>query len=171
MPPRCRSLVLFLCLTTARTITTTCLFRQRMAIKYLITGATGGLGKHVLRYFVENVPLSEFAAASSKSSNKSMFEDRGIAFRHINYDDSKSLDTGLHGVENLLFISSVGSARIEQHSRLIDAAKKAGVKHVWYTSLAFGGFGNNSRSPIQAEHVLTEKLLKEYVVDRLPKHR
>nr|XP_036582558.1 nmrA-like family protein [Colletotrichum truncatum]KAF6791262.1 nmrA-like family protein [Colletotrichum truncatum] len=132
-----------------------------MAIKYLITGATGGLGKHVLRYFVENVPLSEFAAASSKSSNKSMFEDRGIAFRHINYDDSKSLDTGLHGVENLLFISSVGSARIEQHSRLIDAAKKAGVKHVWYTSLAFGGFGNNSRSPIQAEHVLTEKLLKE----------
>ncbi|KAF2019056.1 NAD(P)-binding protein [Aaosphaeria arxii CBS 175.79] len=132
-----------------------------MTLKYLITGATGGLGKHVLGHFIENVPLSEFAAASSKSSNKAIFEDRGIAFRHVDYDDTESLDTRLRDVENLLFLSSSSKERIGQHINLINAAKKAGVKHVWYTSLAFGGFENNSRSPIQAEHVLTEKLLKD----------
>lgn len=106
------------------------LFNDTMALKYLITGATGGLGKQVLRYFVENVPLSDFAAASSKPSNKSMFENRGIAFRHVDYNDSESLDAGLRDVENLLFISSNGSSRIKQHERLIEAAKKAGVEHV-----------------------------------------
>lgn len=101
-----------------------------MALKYLITGATGGLGGHVLRYFVENVPLSEFAAGSSRLSNRSSFEEQGITFRHINYGDSESLDAGLRGVENLLFVSSSGKNRIGQHARLIDSAKKAGLKHV-----------------------------------------
>lgn len=103
-----------------------------MALRYLITGATGGLGKHVLNYFVENIPFSEFAAASSNSQNISKFEDRGIAFRHVNYDDPQSLETGLRDVENLLFVSSSGYSRGEQHARVIDAAKKAGVKHVYW---------------------------------------
>ncbi|KAE8339538.1 hypothetical protein BDV24DRAFT_135763 [Aspergillus arachidicola] len=132
-----------------------------MALKYLITGATGGLGKHVLNYFVENVPFSEFAAASSNPQNKSKFEDRGIAFRHVNYDDPQSLETGLRDVENLLFVSSSGYSRGEQHSNVINAAKKAGVKHVWYTSLAFGGFSDDSKAPVQQDHLLTEKLLRE----------
>lgn len=101
-----------------------------MTLKYLITGATGGLGKNVLRYFVESVPLSDFAAASSKASNKTLFEERGIGFRHVNYADASSLDEGLHDVENLLFVSGNSSSRMEQHAALIDAAKKAGVKHV-----------------------------------------
>ncbi|KAL6912658.1 hypothetical protein FSST1_010418 [Fusarium sambucinum] len=130
-------------------------------IKYLITGATGGLGKEVLRYFSENVPSTDFAAASSKPESKSIFEDRGIAFRHVNYNDAESLETGLANVENLLFVSSAGATRMEQHSRLIAAAKKAGVKHIWYTSLAFGGLSNNSTSPVQVDHVHTEQLLKE----------
>ncbi|KAM0475739.1 hypothetical protein ACHAP7_007236 [Fusarium lateritium] len=130
-------------------------------IKYFITGATGGLGKEVLRYFIENVDSSEFAVASSKLSNKSVFESRGIAFRHVDYNDSESLETGLRDVENLLFVSSAGATRMEQHTRLINAAKKAEVKHVRYTSLGFGGLSNNSTSPIQVDHVLTEDLLKE----------
>lgn len=101
-----------------------------MPPKYLITGATGGLGKQVLHHFIETVPRSEFAATSSKPSNRSMFEDHGIAFRHVNYNDPESLATGLRGIENLLFVSSVGNSRITQHRRLIDAAKEAGVKHV-----------------------------------------
>ncbi|KAF5654441.1 hypothetical protein FHETE_11309 [Fusarium heterosporum] len=130
-------------------------------LRYLITGATGGLGKEVLQYFIENFPPSEFAAASSKPSNRSIFESRGIAFRYVDYNDSESLTVGLTDVENLLFVSSVGITRMEQHSRLIDAAKKTGVKHVWYTSLAFGGLSNNSTSPVQVDHVETEMLLKE----------
>ncbi|OOF92116.1 hypothetical protein ASPCADRAFT_8979 [Aspergillus carbonarius ITEM 5010] len=99
-----------------------------MTLKYLITGATGGLGKHILNYFVANISVSEFAAASSNLSNRSLFEDHGIAFRHMHYDDAESLDTGLSGgVESLLFVSSSSGNRGEQHARVIEAAKKAGV--------------------------------------------
>lgn len=101
-----------------------------MAVKYLITGATGGLGREVLKYFTANVPRSEFAAASSNAANRSTFEDRGIAFRHVNYNDLQSLETGLCDVQNLLFISSTGMRRGEQHARVIEAARRAGVKHV-----------------------------------------
>ncbi|KAB8267267.1 hypothetical protein BDV30DRAFT_244500 [Aspergillus minisclerotigenes] len=47
-----------------------------MSIKYLITGAAGGLGGQVLEYFASFIPLSEFAAASSKPENKSCFDNR-----------------------------------------------------------------------------------------------
>ncbi|KAH0287070.1 NAD(P)-binding protein [Aureobasidium namibiae CBS 147.97] len=132
-----------------------------MPVKYLITGATGGLGGQILRYLVANVSPSDFAAASSKAANRSSFEDRGIAFRHINYKDQKSLDQGLEDVENLLMVSSYGTDRLEQHTRVVAAAKKAGVKHIWYTSLAFGGLEDNAKSPPQEDHILTERLLKE----------
>ena len=101
-----------------------------MTLKYLITGATGGLGQQVLNYFVENVASCEFAAASSNANNKKLFEDRRIAFRHVNYDDLESLETGFRDVENLLFISTSSATRSEQHARVIMAAKTAGVKHV-----------------------------------------
>ncbi|KAL3491897.1 hypothetical protein BJX62DRAFT_115458 [Aspergillus germanicus] len=135
-----------------------------MTLKYLITGATGGLGEQVLNYFVAHVPASEFAAASSNASNRARFEARGIAFRHVNYDDQQSLDTGLLDVENLLFVSTNtfdNERRDKQHHQLVDAAKKAGVKHVWYTSLAFGGFSDDSKAAVQQVHLITEKLLKE----------
>ncbi|KAL3430761.1 hypothetical protein BDV09DRAFT_177850 [Aspergillus tetrazonus] len=135
-----------------------------MTLKYLITGATGGLGRQVLDYFVDHVPASEFAAASSRASNRARFEDRGIAFRHVDYDDEESLDSGLRDVENLLFVSSNtfdNERRDKQHRRLIDAAKRAGVKHVWYTSLAFGGFSDDSRAAVQQAHLITERFLRE----------
>ncbi|KAL2858054.1 hypothetical protein BJY01DRAFT_201840 [Aspergillus pseudoustus] len=135
-----------------------------MTLKYLITGATGGLGEQALNYFVANVPASEFAAASSNPSNRARFEERGIAFRHVNYDDKESLETGLRDVENLLFVSTNvfdNARRDKQHQRLVDAAKKTGVKHVWYTSLAFGGFSDDSKAAVQQSHLITEKLLKE----------
>ncbi|KAL4951642.1 hypothetical protein BDW69DRAFT_169566 [Aspergillus filifer] len=135
-----------------------------MTLKYLITGATGGLGQEVLNYFVANIPASDYAAASSNLSNRARFEKRGIAFRHINYDDEESLDSGLKDVENLLFVSTNtfdNEKRDRQHGRLIGAAKRAGVKHVWYTSLAFGGFSNDSRAAVQQVHLVTERALKE----------
>lgn len=137
-----------------------------MSLKYLITGATGGLGEQVLKYFVDNVDRSQFAAASSSDKNRTRFEDLGIAFRRIDYEDEESLDSGLHGVENLLFVSTNvfdNERRDKQHRGLINAAKRAGVKHVWYTSLAFGGFSDNSKAAVQQVHLITEKLLKEYV--------
>ncbi|KAF7588118.1 hypothetical protein BBP40_006151 [Aspergillus hancockii] len=135
-----------------------------MTLKYLITGVTGGLGEKVLDYFVAHVPAGEFAAASSRESNRQQFEDRGIAFRQVNYEDTATLDAAFRDVENLLFVSTNvfdNERRRKQHQNFVDAAKRNGVKHVWYTSLAFGGFTDDSKAAVQTVHLETEAMLRE----------
>lgn len=104
-----------------------------MTLKYLITGATGGLGANVLSYLVANVPKSEYAAASSSEANRKRFEEQGIAFRVVDYDDPQSMETAFQDVENLLFVSTNTfdvEKRRRQHQNFVDAAKKMNVKHV-----------------------------------------
>lgn len=104
-----------------------------MTLKYLVTGATGGLGSSVLSHLAASVPSSEYAAASSRETNRKQFEDQGIAFRVVDYDDSKGMEAAFEGVENLFFVSSPTfdvPKREKQHQNFIDAAKKQNVKHV-----------------------------------------
>ncbi|KAJ5160942.1 uncharacterized protein N7482_007946 [Penicillium canariense] len=134
-----------------------------MTMKYLITGATGGLGGQILDYFIAKIPFSEFAASSSSADNRSLFESRGVNFRHLDYEDPATLDRGLNDVENLLFVSTnanvIDDEKVKrQHRNVVDAAKKAGV---WYTSLPFGGLTNDSEVSVQRAHLATEKILQE----------
>jgi uncharacterized protein YbjT (DUF2867 family) len=103
-------------------------------LKYLITGATGGLGGGVIDHFLrQGISRSDFAAASSKLSNAKKFEDRGIQFRHVDYADPASLEAAFENVENLFFVSSTvldNQVREKQHRDVIEAAKKKGVVHV-----------------------------------------
>lgn len=47
-----------------------------------------------------------------------------------------------------------------EHGNVIEAAKKAAVRKVWYVSLAFGGLGNGSKIGFQQAHYETEDRLK-----------
>ncbi|CAG7994499.1 unnamed protein product [Penicillium nalgiovense] len=135
-----------------------------MTLKYLITGATGALGAGVLSYLIANVPASEYAAASSKEENRKQFEDRGIAFRVASYDDPQTLETAFEDVENLFFVSTNtfdNAKRRKQHENFIEAAKKMNVKHVWYTSLAFGGYSSDSKAAVQQTHLMTEEMMRQ----------
>jgi uncharacterized protein YbjT (DUF2867 family) len=77
-----------------------------MTLKYLVTGATGGIGSGVLLYFQSHLPRSSFAVSSSNPSSASKFTSQGIPFRHVDYNDRAVLDEAFQGVENLLFVSS-----------------------------------------------------------------
>lgn len=104
-----------------------------MPLKYLITGATGCIGSRVLAYFVANIPSSEYAATSSREVSRQHFEKNGVSFRLANYDEPETLDLAFKDVENLFFVSTDvfdTSRRIVQHRNAIEAAKRAGVKHV-----------------------------------------
>lgn len=104
-----------------------------MTLKYLITGATGGLGSQVLSYLSKHLPPHEYAAASSNEASRSRFEEAGIAFRVANFDDPATLDAAFADVENLYFVSTNtfdNERRKVQHRNVVEAAKKAGVKHV-----------------------------------------
>lgn len=121
-----------------------------------ITGATGKLGRLVIEQLKNRVAASQIVAlvrTPSKAANL------GVTAREADYDRPETLVAALAGVETLLLISSSEVGKREaQHGNVIDAAKKAGVRRIAYTSLL-----RATTSPLTAlatEHIATEKLLK-----------
>lgn len=124
-----------------------------------ITAATGQLGRLVIESLLQTMPAVGIAALVRSPEKAADLAAKGILVRHADYDLPETLDSALHDVDKLLFISSseVGR-RVPQHRAVIAAAKKAGVKRVAYTSILHG-----ERSPLvlREEHVQTEALLAE----------
>jgi NAD(P)H dehydrogenase (quinone) len=84
--------------------------------------------------------------------------DLGVSARAADYARPDTLSSALEGVDTLLLISSseVGQ-RTLQHQNVIDAAKKAGVRKIVYTSLLRADTTTLALAP---EHVATEAALK-----------
>ena len=84
----------------------------------------------------------------------------GCVVRPGDFDDPAGLVRAFQGVERLLLISGtrVGK-RVPQHSAAIEAAKKAGVSHIVYTSF-LGADNPNNRSQAVSDHRGTEAALR-----------
>lgn len=79
---------------------------------------------------------------------------RGLQVRKADYDQPATLEEALRGADKLLFISgSEVGQRVSQHKAVIDAAKKAGVKLLAYTSILHGP---KNTLALAAEHQATE---------------
>ncbi|RKT78414.1 NAD(P)H dehydrogenase (quinone) [Terracoccus luteus] len=125
-----------------------------------VTAATGHLGRLVVDHLLASgVPASEVVAGARRPEALSDLADRGVEVRHADYDDVASLDAAFTGVDRLLFVSGseVGS-RIPQHRNVIDAARRAGVGFVAYTSITRAG---DTDLLMADEHRQTEQLLAE----------
>ncbi|WP_028313052.1 NmrA family NAD(P)-binding protein [Derxia gummosa] len=123
-----------------------------------ITGATGQLGRLVIdALLARGVPAASLVAAVRDTAKAADLAAQGVAVRAADYDQPATLDAAFAGVERLLLISSnaVGQ-RFAQHSAVIEAAKRAGVKLVAYTSLLHA---DTSPLALAAEHVATEQAL------------
>ena len=137
-----------------------------MATPWLLTGVTGGLGAEILddMLHIHNVPASNIIATSRSEANRERYERQGLQFRAADYNRPETLKTAFRDVENLLFMSSSerdSTKRNIEHGNVIEAAKAASVKKVWYVSLAFGGYGDTSKIGFQQAHYETETRLKE----------
>lgn len=120
-----------------------------------ITGATGQLGRLIVEKLKTRTTPSNLIALV-RSPAKAL--DLGIAAREADYAKPETLANALVHVETLLLISSseIGQ-RAQQHRNVIEAAKKAGVKRIVYTSLLHADI---SVLNLAAEHIDTEQMLK-----------
>lgn len=103
----------------------------------LVTGATGTLGRLVVGHLLDVLPASELAVSVRDPGKAADLADRGIEVRKADFDDPASLDAAFAGVRRLLVISTDGpdDVRIPQHANAVDAAARAGVEHLAYTSV------------------------------------
>jgi len=125
-------------------------------MKIAVTGATGQLGRLVVNKLKDKVS-PENIVALVRSPQKAA--DLGVEARESDYNQPESLDTVLEGVNTLLLISgSEVGKRATQHSNVIEAAKKAGVQWIVYTSLLHA---DTSSLSLAVEHRATEAALQE----------
>jgi NAD(P)H dehydrogenase (quinone) len=126
----------------------------------VITGATGQLGRHVVRALLERgVPAEEIVATGRSIEKLADFAARGVQVKAMDYADPDSVAAALTGARKVLLISgnAVGQ-RVAQHRTVIEAATAEGVDLIAYTSIANA---DTSEMKLAAEHQATEALLKE----------
>ena len=101
----------------------------------LVTGATGQLGTAVVQQLLDKTSANHIAAFVRDESKASNLKARGVSIRVGTYDDTASLDSAMQEVEKVLLIAGTDEDnRLQQHQNVVDAAKKAGVQCVAYTS-------------------------------------
>lgn len=125
-------------------------------MKIAITGATGQLGQLVVEQLKKRKSNQEIVALARNVDKASKL---GVEVREFDYIKPEIMVESLQGIDHLLLISgSEWGQRAAQHTNVIQAAKKAGVKWIIYTSLLRADTTGINIAP---EHIESEKVLKE----------
>ncbi len=122
---------------------------------YVVTGATGQLGRLVVEGLLAKVPASEVAVAVRSAEKAADLAARGVAVRVVDYDEPETLAGAFAAGDRVLLISgSEVGRRIPQHRAVVDAAKAAGVALLAYTSAP-----GAATFRLADEHKATEELI------------
>ncbi|GGD38204.1 SDR family oxidoreductase [Pseudoxanthomonas indica] len=127
--------------------------------KILVTGASGQLGALVIAALLNEVPPAQLIATARNPAKLTDLAARGVDVRQADYTKPASLDAAFQGADRLLLVSSseVGQ-RLPQHRNVIEAAQRAGVKLLAYTSILRA---DSTPLLLGQEHRQTEALLRD----------
>jgi len=134
--------------------------------RIVLTGATGGLGSAVLKHILGLIDPSRLIVSLYNASKApATVASASLDVRRGDYGDPSTLVAAFEGAQILLLVSYPSIAhelRVNNHINAIDAAKRAGVQHIFYTSLAFAGPPSSSSTvaAVMAAHIDTEAYLK-----------
>lgn len=106
--------------------------------KIVVTGATGGLGSDVIEQLLNLAPPSDLGVSVRRVEAAQHLAVRGVRVRQGDFDSPATLDRAFEGAERVLVISTRtldNHARFVQHRNAIDAARRCGVEHIYYTSV------------------------------------
>lgn len=127
--------------------------------RFFITGAAGQLGQLVVAELARRAGPDSVTAIVRDSARAAGLFPNGVTVRAGDYDQPETLAKALDGAERVLLISSNAlGARVAQHHNVIEAAKRAGVAHLAYTSVLHA---DRSRLGLAEEHRQTEALIAD----------
>ncbi|QLH71736.1 SDR family oxidoreductase [Rhodopseudomonas palustris] len=128
------------------------------ASRFLITGASGQLGRLVVDGLLKSLPPAQIGVLVRSEKVAAEFAAKGLHVHIGDYSNPETLGPAFAGVERALLISSseIGQ-RAVQHRNAIEAARAAGVSLLAYTSLLHADI---SPLGLAEEHRQTEAALK-----------
>jgi len=123
----------------------------------LVTGATGQIGRRVARLLVDE-------GHAPRLMVRNLGKVPGLPGAEVvraDYAEPETLDSAFAGIETALLVSGYAAPgeRARLHRNAIEAAARAGVGHVVYTS--FQGASPESRFPMSRDHFETEGYLAQ----------
>ncbi len=134
--------------------------------KLLLTGVDGNLGGYAAEVLLTLEPKENLIFCGYNPASLQKYADMGVETHVTNFNNPDGLEEAFRGADALALISMpfVGAKRQAAHKNAVDAAKKAGVKKIIYTSLVNAGDETNP-SVEKKDHIYTEEYIKEVGLD------
>jgi len=132
--------------------------------KIIVSGASGQLGSLVIDELLARKVAPEnliLVSRTPSTDHLQAYAARGASVRFGDFSEPESLEAAYRGGTRMLLISINGGGgdRPALHKVAIDAAVRAGVKHIAYTSYVNADL--NDKSTIAVDHRRTERILQD----------
>jgi len=134
--------------------------------KILLAGVGGNLGSEAAKILLKIEDKSNLIFCSTSEASLKPYADMGVETRVVDFNYADNLEKAFAGADVVGIISMpfVGDKRQAAHRNAVDAAKKANVKKVVYTSLVNAGDETNP-SMEKLDHIYTENYVKASGLD------
>jgi len=127
----------------------------------LVTGATGHLGSATIDFLLKKMPSSQIVGLARDEQKAAGLQAKGVAVRLGSYDDPASLAKAMQGIEKMLLIAGTDEERrVQQHQNVLDAAQRARVGFIAYTSRTLKDRATLANQ-LMVGHFETEDAIKE----------
>lgn len=124
----------------------------------LVIGATGALGRLLLPELQKRgLATADITAAGRNQQTLDALAADGYRTVRVDLDDADQIRAAVTGHDQVVLISGKDPHRLQQHRAVIDAAKAAGVQHLYYTS---GVRADDPSFALGADHKATEDAIK-----------
>ncbi|TKI05980.1 NmrA family NAD(P)-binding protein [Martelella alba] len=141
-------------------------------MKYVITGCDGQLGGRVAENMLSNVNPRNliFTCPDPKrlpAETVAKWNRLGIEICTADYDKPEQMWKVFKGADRIFIVSGVliGEKRVQQHRNVINAAVKAGLKHITYTSFLGATDPRYAHVYVTPDHTATEEYLQHIAAD------
>jgi NAD(P)H dehydrogenase (quinone) len=125
----------------------------------IVTGATGSFGRAVTAQLLEHLHPAELILTTRNPPALAKLAARGARVRYADFDRPETLAEAFEDGDRMLLISTLSvGRRATQHQNAIEAAVRAGVTHIAYTSS--GGASPANPAIVIPDHLQTEDALK-----------
>ena len=128
----------------------------------LVTGATGQLGGKIVEFLANKTATANIIAGTTNptSEKAQALVKQGFEVRKTDFEDPASLVEAFKDVDKLYIVSTLPDVEVakRQQTNVIEAAKKAGVTHIVYSSAPKA---NTSAFVLAAPHREREEILMQ----------